>query len=150
MEFLDIRNEKGVSLIEILMVVLVSFILIAIGTAVDFKPLQNPLLTETSNIASFLKHARAKAVSTTSAILVTPESHTRLRAVRGISCSDINPEETSYRHIELAPDVIIADLEWSTCFTSRGLATENVQIPVHHKSNFKTIEVMLGGGVRIL
>ncbi len=137
------------SLLEILVVVATVSILVTLGTAVDFKPLQNPLITETSNLTSFLKHARAKAVSTTSAIMVFPVSQTSVKAVRGISCNTIDVDSPADSQLQLSNGVLITNTEWSSCFTARGLATDNAQIPIAHNGKTKTIEIMLGGGSRI-
>jgi hypothetical protein len=142
--------EQGVSILESIVVVLITAILLTIGMGIDYRPLQNPLITDTSNITSFFKHARGKAVSTTSAVMILPEGFGGIKAVRGISCEQIDIEDSPDFRISLHPEVSLGDIEWSTCFTSRGLATENVEISLVHQGKTKSIEIMLGGGSRIL
>lgn len=142
-------NERGVSLLESLIVLLAIAILISIGVRTDIRSLQSPLITESSNLASFFKHARSKAVSTTSAVLVKPIGYSSVKAIKGMTCDSIDQNAKGDFKIVLAPEVAMTDTDWSTCFTSRGLATENVVITMTDNKKTKTIEVMLGGGSRI-
>lgn len=144
------QNENGVSLLETLIVLSIVAIILSIGLAIDYRPFQNPLITETSNLESFLKHNRSKAVSSTSAIMILPESFSSLKTIRGISCGSINPDDTTFKKYNLASEVFLGNLDWSTCFTSRGLASENIIIPLNHNGKTKNIEIMIGGGTRVL
>jgi hypothetical protein len=140
---------SGVSILELLVVVLILAIFVTMGTAIDFKPLRNPLVTDSANLASFLKMVRSKAIGTTSAMRIQAESITTIKVIRGTTCDTINIEADADYRFTLSPGVLLLDQEWSTCFTSRGLANENIEIPIGHQGASRRIEIMLGGGSRI-
>jgi hypothetical protein len=143
------HNSSGVSILELLVVILILAIFITMGTAIDFKPLRNPLVTDSANLSSFLKLVRSKAIGTTSAMHIQPESITTIKVIQGTTCDTINPTDDADFRFTLSPEVLFLGQEWSTCFTSRGLANENIEIPIGHQGQIRTVEIMLGGGSRI-
>ncbi len=134
---------------ELLVTLAIAGIMIGIGT-VNLMELSNPARTAANEIAVYLKRARAKALSTTSAYTLSASSSDTLVATYGNTCSSAT--QTADTELTLTLDrADLTDTSWSICFTSRGFPDANVEIPVtdvYEGSN--TVEVLLGGSIRVL
>ncbi len=124
-------------------------ILMGIG-ATNLAVLDNPLQNATNEVAGFLKQARARAVSSSTAYRVYPTNARQLVAEFGLSCDDPSPQLDVNLHLDLPKGVSIPDTNWEICFTSRGLATSSPTLYFYGPDYAtKSVEVFLGGAVRV-
>ena len=142
------REESGFTLLELL--VTISLAAVMTGFAVlNLKDLSNPALNAASDISGFLKLARSKALSTTSAYTISASSTDTLIATVGTTCSAAQTPDPSMT-LFLA-DASLTDITWTICFSSRGFPDANVSIPVVDVyAGANTVEILLGGSIRIL
>jgi type IV fimbrial biogenesis protein FimT len=102
-------------------------------------------------IQGFVKQVRAKAIARTAAYRITASSLGELSTSFANRCSDTSfaPDESLVLH--LPPYTRFAEIGWSVCVNSRGLATPNVTITVDADDGESTrVEIMLGGATRQL
>jgi prepilin-type N-terminal cleavage/methylation domain-containing protein len=142
------KNQAGYTLTELL--VTMSLLSVMSGFAfVNLLDLSNPARSAASEISGFLKQARARALSTTSAYTVSASSTDTLTTTVGTTCSAAQSAEPSLT-LEL-DHADLSNVSWSICFTSRGFPDKNVVIPVTDDySGSNSVEVLLGGAIRVL
>lgn len=144
------RGQCGVSLVELLAVMAILGVIV--GTAgLYLKPMEAPLNTGAEGLDALFRQARARGMATTSAYRVSPEGPGRIRAEYAESCLGTTWTTDPRVALELPEQVSLADLTWSVCFSSRGIADTNEVVTLTHP-DFGTarVEVMLGGTTRIL
>lgn len=141
-------KQQGFTLMELLAVFMV--VSIIAGTAVsNLKILNNPLNDASLALTHFVKLARARAVSQTKAILITPASSVRLKIQTASTCSGTMTDVPDFFY-DMPDTTSFIDTAWSACFTSRGLATSNEIFSIRNeKGGMNEIEIALGGGVRV-
>ena len=151
------RDEKGqralscsggFTLIELL--VTVSLIAILCGVAAfEYKALNNPQNAAAMEVMTFIKQTRSKAIASTYAYTIKPASSTELVTTYGSTCS---AEQTSDNVLKLSlPDGShLTSTTWSICYEARGLSRNAVDIGVAQESGSRTVQVVLGGAVRVL
>ena len=146
------RNwDLGASLLELLTAVAL-FVILSEVVVSNIKQLHNPLADAGFEVSHFLRLARARAISQTLAIEVWPASATQLTSTSRSSCTDETDSDAPVEDLVLdLPDgTSFSDTDWSVCFTQRGLAYEHTTFELQGgRGNSKTVEVALGGGVRI-
>jgi prepilin-type N-terminal cleavage/methylation domain-containing protein len=142
-------NENAFTLIEL--VVTLSLISIFIGLAVANLPqMINPAQTGAVELSSFLKKARARAVSTTSAVFVTAADTGLVEGRSARNCDSGPGIEDNKLALILPENVSITDLGWSICFDARGFASVDETIPLEDiYDGEQSVEVYLGGAVRV-
>lgn len=141
-------SQSGFSLLE--MLVALSVVGAISGIAVmNLRSLSSAAENGAAQLLGFFKQARAKAISTTSAYFVVPTSSSEVITRVGTSCSDAAPVADPALELSLPSGASLSDTTWSVCFTSRGLSDSNFSVTVlDTQSGSKTVEVLLGGGVR--
>lgn len=142
-------RQNGFTIIEL--VVVLSMFSIILGMAiVNLSELVNPVENGAASIMAFMKEARARALSTTSAYTVYPTSTRRVITEYGDTCSDASPVADGSLVIDLPSNVFLSDTTWSVCFDSRGFPDANVTVPVVDiYEGTRTVEIFLGGAVRV-
>jgi hypothetical protein len=96
-----------------------------------------------------LRGARARAVASTSALRVRPETNGSLVGEQAASCSATTWTGEPALDLELPDRVTLTDTSWSVCFNSRGIASSGLVLTVDHPDyQPRRVEVMLGGAVR--
>ncbi len=148
------RFSAGFTLLE--MIVLLAILGIIAGIAfVNLRNLENPVQNGASQLSGILKQSRAKAMSTTSAYQVAPESSgsRHLVARTAIRCSSpaadwaLDPEITADIPTEVT--LSVSGGTWPTCFDPRGFASANQQFTLSDaKGATLKVELLLGGAVR--
>lgn len=140
------RNE-GVSLLELIVVLGLIGILATTATS-SIGSLDSPLSNAAFSSSHYLRLARARAISTTSFVRVAPTSTSTIVATTGDSCT---ATQTVIDNLSMNYDegVTLGATDWHLCFTPRGLSDEHITFSFSHESGTKTIEVALGGGIRV-
>ena len=141
--------SRGFSLLELVVALGLSAALMGISI-LNFRNLDDQSENGALLLASFFKQIRARAISTTSAYIIEPESETRVVAYYGVNCSSSDLETEGSFALELPTGSELSSTEWSVCFTSRGLTSSSDEIEiVNLNGGSQTIEVYLGGAVRV-
>lgn len=144
------KNERGTSLLEVLVVLLIASLLMAMAVP-NLDELERPLVNGAHQVVGIVKLARAKAVSTTSAYILAPVSGERIGASTALSCDDPVPLADDSLFLDLPRGITLADTDWTVCLNSRGFAQQNVTIVlVDSELNGRSVEVFLGGAVRVV
>ncbi len=143
------RDEAGFSLYELLLVLALSGILMS--AAVDnLKILDRQLSTSSEELLAFLKRTRAKAIASTSAYTIEPISNSHVIVRVSAQCGAGPYATDSSLSLRLPAKVTFDNTSWSSCFSSRGLASSDSEILMRDtEGNSKTIELFLGGAVRV-
>lgn len=144
----------GFTLVEVLIVISIMGILFMIA-APSFRGLSNDLENASAETAGFLRQARTKAITTTSAYRVIFESTTHLRVEHARRCDDTTWTADAGVQLYLregaqldgtgltAGDVLM-------CYNSRGIADASPMLVVRDQQGFEyKIETFLGGAVRV-
>lgn len=144
------KNEHGFTILELLTVLALTGLLSSIA-AFNLKALENPLENSTTELIAFMKQAKVRAISTTSAYKVEPTSSGYIQASYSNRCSDDDSERTvdNAVYMDFPSRAYLDKTDWSICFGPRGLPDTNIQITIKDSDNkYRTIEIFLGGGVR--
>ena len=115
----------------------------------DYRTLENDVQHSAQLMQGFLKKARAKALASTRSYTVAPLSSTRIVATYGNRCDDVQENDETLQ-LDLPSGAYLPNTEWSVCFTARGLSLDSADVAVTDGAITKTVQIVLGGGVRIL
>lgn len=143
------KSQRGFSLIELLVVMLLAGVLFSMALF-DAKRYANQALNGASSVMGFLKSVRAKALATTQSYTIRPSSTTRITTQYGSTCTDATQTTDTQMTLDLPAGAIFTDTSWALCYTTRGFSDTSVSIVVQDSSNSRTVQVVLGGGVRII
>jgi len=141
-------REDGFSLIEVLVTLALFGVLCTVAIS-NLKVLESPLISASSNLTHFFRLVRVRAIAQTRAIKVTPSSTNYLTASTAANCSETSFTPLPELFLDIGEDVSISDTSWSVCFTQRGLVDDSVSFSMSSATGSKTVEVALGGGIRI-
>jgi Tfp pilus assembly protein FimT len=147
--YTGLKSQSGVSLLETFVVLVMLSLLSSIALN-NLKSLYDPLQSASALTTSFFKEARAKAISQTLAFHVKPSGNKKLVTDFATNCTSTTRTNDPSLTLNLPTGVTLSSTSWDICFTSRGLSTSNTTIQINEGSISKQIEVMLGGGVRVL
>jgi prepilin-type N-terminal cleavage/methylation domain-containing protein len=140
-------NERAFSLFELMATMAVMGI--AAGTVIsNYRELNDPLQNSANQIVTQMKHARIKAIATTSAYLVQPTSANTIEFRYGATCANTPTTDTALA-LELDPGVSLADTNWSLCFSSRGLSDTSLDLDVLEGTRLRIVEILIGGSIRV-
>lgn len=145
-----LQSERAFTFIE--MVVTMGLAMVCSSAAMlNLKELNDPLKNGSAEIVSFIKQARGKAISTTSAYTIVPISSTQFKVQVSTTCSATEFEDDERLTLNLPTGAYITDTDWTLCFNARGLPDGTLDVTVRDQdTDYKTVEVFLGGGVRTL
>lgn len=145
-----LTTQQGFTLLELL----ITFAMVAsmLGiVAVLLPEMVNPAQNGAAQVAGFIKKARARAISTTSYLKVTPASTNGLSAERVSSCAAGSGDQDTRMNLELPQGVVLTNISWSICFNPRGFSDIDTTIPLEDiYDGEQQVEVFIGGAVRIL
>lgn len=117
--------------------------------AANIKGMENPLADASFQVSHFMRLARSRAISQTISIRIEPASSTELIAFSAESCDD-DMDLIENFDLTLPEGAVLADTDWEVCFTQRGLSDTNLLFVLQNqKGKERSIEIALGGGVRI-
>ena len=143
-------RSAGATFVELL-VVLTLLGLVAGVTAMYLKPMETSTRDGAKQVEGFFKESRFKAMATTSAYRVRPESSSRLLAETAASCSSATWAADPAFSLDLPRGVTLGETAWSLCFGSRGISSQNLTVTVLQAGRpTRTVEVLLGGTARIV
>ena len=145
------QNEQGASLLQLVAALALMAVLSTIAVS-NLKQSANPLADASFQATHYLRLVRSRAISQTLTLQVLPTSSTRLEAREVERCSDTSGETSNVLDLALAfPDgAWMTEIDWTVCFTARGLADENILFGITSTSGAsRTAEIALGGGIRI-
>jgi len=142
-------QQGGFSQFELLAVIVLMSILL-MSALPNLKALDTPLSQSSFSTSHLLRFSRARAISTTSHIRVTPASSRILATYSASSCSpDASLSLIEGLSIELEEEVILEAQDWYICFTPRGFSDAHITFSFTNGFQSRSIQVALGGGVRI-
>ena len=135
-------------MIEMMATMAIAVALIGIA-AFNFKATENPAYNAASELLGNFKKIRARALVSTKAYLIRPTSTTRIIAESGTNCSATTWTNESQFTLNLENGAFLADTTWSVCYSARGLSDVSTDIIVRDSTHTKTVQVVLGGAVRL-
>lgn len=141
--------QAGFTIVEL--IVVMALISVAFALAVmDLRELDDPLLNGAQQFSGFIRQVRARAISRTSAYIIRPTSGTHVVTERADTCSATRTLD-SQTVMDLPSSTYFLETDWEVCFSSRGFPDANIEIEIRDQGGqFKTVEILLGGAVRIL
>ena len=142
------RKDRGYTLIELMVTMVIATVIM--GTAAfNFKELGSPVNDGAIQLAGLLRKARAKALASTLAYTISARSSTEVMAEFSTNCAAARTEDVALA-LALPSGASLSDTSWSICFSSRGLSNDSADIEIREGASARTVQVTLGGGVRIL
>jgi prepilin-type N-terminal cleavage/methylation domain-containing protein len=141
-------QDRGFSLMEILVAIAIFGILTA-SVVSNISILENPLINVSANLSHYIRLVRARAISQTRSIKITPVSNRLLTAASAQNCDEVSFDAEPDLTLDLGDDVTLASTSWTACFTQRGLADDYVTFSLATAEATKVVEIALGGGIRI-
>lgn len=143
------RQETGFSLLELMVALSLTGILCGVSIS-QLRNMNNDLAISTNQVSAMIKLARSRAIATTSPYVVRPLGAFSMAGYQAESCDDVAPVLDTKIQMSLPTGVSFASTDWQICFTSRGIASEDVSFNILKEGGpSKEIEVMLGGAVRV-
>ena len=141
------NSDRGYTLLELLITVSLVGVLMCMAIF-NFKALQNPADNGAAQLASFFKVIRAKALASTLAYTVTPQSATRIITTRAGTCEGAQTDDPT-QTLTLPEGSSLVEQAWSICYNPRGLSNSSADIHIQDSDRTRLVQVVLGGGVRI-
>lgn len=144
-----IARSAGFTMIELIVVMALFAVISGIAVS-NLRELESPLSNSAFGSSHYLRLVRARAISTTSYIRVDPANSSSLIASRsdqddcGGTVSAIS--DLTYTFEE---GVTLGATDWYLCFTPRGLSDEHVSFSFSSDAGTRTMQVALGGGVKV-
>lgn len=144
----QVGSQAGYSLIEVLVVASLVSILMSIA-ALNFRELESPADSAGRALLAYFKSVQGKAMATTSTYTVHAVSPTEIRAVSASACSSAEQVEDAQLRFRLPSGARLVNTDWITCYNSRGLANNSIDISVRDSTVTKVIHLVLGGGIKL-
>jgi prepilin-type N-terminal cleavage/methylation domain-containing protein len=141
-------RQRGFTVLELL-VTLGLFGLLCLVAVSNIKVLENPLVSASANLTHYFRLVRVRAIAQTRSIIVTPTSNHTFTAAAASSCTSATTTPVSDLALDIGNNVSITPINWTLCFTQRGLVHQATLFTLHSQTGVRTIEVALGGGVEI-
>lgn len=142
------RESRGTTILELMTVVSLAAILSTIVIS-NVKALNTPASTAAAAFVGFCKEARAKAMASTYAYTVKPASSTSIVTTYAKSCTATPQTNDPALTLPLKQGARLSSTSWSFCYSTRGLVDSSLDIAIGDTNGTKTVQVGLGGGVRI-
>ncbi len=144
------RGSRGMTLVEVLAVLAITAVFLT-ASAVYLRPIETPLRTGAQLVEGLMKQARAKAIASTTAHRVRPFSATTLVVESARSCSSAAWTFDPRMEVVLPVGVNLEETAWTVCFTSRGIASENLFMTLNHEQfGTQRLELLKGGAIKWL
>lgn len=144
-----LHRESAFTLMEMLVVLVLMGVLMGVAVS-SLSELASPQNAAAMEVMSFLKRARAKAISSTRAYEVVALTSQRLISRYAATCASAEKTQDNLLTLSLPETASITNIAWTICFEARGISRSAVDIPIRDMENTKTVQVVLGGAVRVL
>ena len=142
------RSSKGFSVVELIAVLGLMTVLCGIAVF-KYKDLGNPQNAAAMEVMTFIKQTRSKAIASTWAYTIKPSSLSKIDATYGSSCTAAQTPDPQLS-LKMPNGSSLTSTTWSICYEARGLSRNAVDIGVSQPTGSKTVQVVLGGAVRVL
>lgn len=121
---------------------------------INLRPLDSPIQDGLSTTSGFLRQVRAKAMATTSAYRIGFTSNQNAFTEYANSCTASSWTQDDSIKFQLPAEVQLSAPDWQSltiCFNARGLVDAGKTLTLQdNRGTSKSLELMLGGGVRLL
>ncbi len=141
-------SSGGFTLLEMLVTISIASTLIAL-TPFNYRALEDPVKNGSQALMGFMKKTRAKALASTRAYTIKAVSSRRVITTYGSTCSATQYTDSTLT-LDLPSSAYMTDSTWSICYGTRGLSNSSNDITVTDGSVHKTVQVVLGGGIRVI
>ena len=143
-----VAGSAGTTLIELMGVITLLGLVMAVG-AMYLKAVERPVSTAGEQLEGLFKQTRAMAMATTTVHRVRPVAWDELVVESATSCSSGTWTLEPGLELRIPKDVRFLRTDWSICFNSRGIASDNLSVTLRHPLfDSKQLEVLRGGLVR--
>ncbi len=146
---MNVLKQKGYSILELIVTVGLAAILSSIALY-NTKAYENKVLTSSNGLVGFLKTVRAKSLANTYAYTLTATNSNNITASYSSRCDSATKTLDANIFFTLPNQVTFDNVPWSICFTSRGLSDSSQEITLSDAQSTKTIQIVIGGAVRLL
>lgn len=145
-----LSSASGFSLPEA-MAVLVIIALAATVTVGSFRSMLAPLRRADEQLEALLVQTRARAMVTTTPHRVRAATTGALVVEHALTCSSESWNADPRLGLVLPDGVTLTEDSWNICFDTRGMASVNMVLTLHHpRDGERDIEVLRGGTLRRL
>ncbi|MCO6431662.1 MAG: prepilin-type N-terminal cleavage/methylation domain-containing protein [Deltaproteobacteria bacterium] len=148
MHLRESNRDRGFSVLELLVVMGISAIIFSLAV-LDTKSYGNQALNGASTLMGFLKSSRAKALATTQAYTLTATSPTHVASAYSTNCASATQTLDPALSLDLPDGAVFTATPWTVCFTPRGLSDSSIDIQVQDQHSAHTVQVVLGGAIRV-
>lgn len=140
---------RGYSLLELLATLGLVTVMLGIGIT-QINKMNITAENGASELSSFLKQARAKAISSTLAYQISPAGSSRVITEYANNCESGTWTADPALSLNLPNGVSLLSTSWTLCINARGLPTTNETISLRDlDSQVKNVELLLGGAIRV-
>lgn len=143
------NKQSGFTLMEMMAVLGIATILSGMAV-LNLKRFDQASVNAANQVVALVKSARAYAMTSTVTVQVRPVNSTTIRATAASSCSTTTRTAIPQLSYTLPDGASMTNTSWSVCYTSRGLSRESISIPIRDQSRTRTVQIVLGGGIRTL
>ena len=142
------RAQSGFTILELIVAVALLGVLMGLA-AFEFHDIENPANNGAAQLASFFKETRAKAIASTLAYTISAASNTKVVTTKGKSCEATQTAD-NLQSLTLPSGSRLLQMDWSICYNARGISNGSADIHIADDDSEKVVQVVLGGGVRVL
>lgn len=143
------KKENGFTLLEMMVVLGIMTILTGIAV-LNLKKFDQASSNAANQIASLIKSSRSYGMTSTVTVQIKPISSTAISVTSAATCAATIRTTIPELSYNLPDGATLSSTTWSLCYTSRGLSRESINIQLTDRSRTKTVQVTLGGGIRVI
>lgn len=133
------------------MMVVLGIITVLSGIAViNLRKFDQSSTNAANQIASLIKSSRAYGMTSTVTVQIKPVNTTRIQVTAAASCSTTTRTNIPELALTLPDGATLNDTTWSLCYTSRGISRDSLDVLVRDYTRTRTVQIVLGGGVRVI
>jgi hypothetical protein len=138
------------SLVELVVVsALLGIVLLIAGLYLE--PFEAPVQTGGELIDALIKQTRAKSMAETTVHRIRPLDPDSLVVEHATACSSMAWTLEPRMSLDLPRGVALSATAWSICFSTRGIASDNIVLTLSHPDfPSRQLEILKGGAVRWL
>jgi prepilin-type N-terminal cleavage/methylation domain-containing protein len=143
-------QTRGFTILELITVLALSSTILGISI-LNLKDFNRPTQNATSQLRSYLKEVRIRALSSTAAYRISAVSSDRITAAFADRCSSGTFTADPRADFTMPAGAVMVTTGWTVCINSRGIADTNQIVTIQgNDGQIEAVEIMLGGATRIL